>query len=472
MKTPMISLVDFVQSTCHKPAIRGQNKTIGRDTIFGLGGSFVLKIKMIGRISALGLAAGGAFTATVVQAQEAGEAEVDAFIAASANPAAAMASARSQAQAGDVTGAAATLERALLSDPNANDVRLFYAGLMCQLDDPQGARVELTKLDGQAISDQDWAATNTACGGALTRPEAPAPAGAAGLTGEAYVGLAYDSDALGPIAVQFESALLPVKHQDGLAAIAGLKFNGKSSGYYDKGGFYGSFNLRAKHDVSGPSQRYETGELRAGFGRVAPGADYAIGAVFRHARLFDQAYASEVGGQAQIGMAAGSGGRIVVRAEAVRQYYEVLGPGKLGNGWRYDLGLSYEKKLGEDKWLALGVAAELKDAQLRTARYTGGRAFVAFQTTVDDKGQYFNLSATLRYIDFKDKAPTPDRRDLRGTARAAYGIPLSQTGLSLEAAISYTARSVANRSTNNLPLFSRIADYSSAGAELRLVWKF
>jgi hypothetical protein len=432
----------------------------------------VLKIKQIGRVSALGLAAGGLWSAPAVQAQEAGEAEVDALITASASPASAIAAARNQAQAGDVSGAAATLERAMLNDPNANDVRLYYAGLLCQLDDVQGARIELTKLNGQMISDQDWNATNNVCGGALTRPEAASSGGAAGLTGEAYIGLSYDSDALGPIAVQFETALLPAKHQDGLAAIAGLKFSGKTNGYYDKGGFYGSFNLRAKHDVSGPAQRYETGELRAGFGRESQGADYAIGGVFRHARLFNQAYVSEAGGQAQVGIAAGAGARLILRGEAVRQYYEALGPGKLGNGWRYDLGVTYEKQLGDDKWLTFGIAAELKDASLRTARYTGARAFVSYHTPVGSKGQYFNLSGTLRYIDFKDKSPTPDRKDLRASARAAYGIPLSANGLTLEGAISYTARSVSNRSTNNLPLFSRIADYSSAGAELRLVWKF
>jgi Tetratricopeptide repeat len=432
----------------------------------------VLKIKAVVRVSALGLAAGCVFAAPAVSAQEAGEAEVDALINASANPASAIATARSQAQAGDVTGAAATLERALLGDPNATDVRLFYAGLMCQLDDAQGARVELAKLDGQALNDQDWNATNSACGGGLVRPTAPAPGGAAGLTGEAYLGLSYDSDAFGPLAVQFETALLPAKHEDGLAAIAGLKFSGKSDGYYNGGGFYGSFNLRAKRDLSGPAQRYETGELRAGFGREVPGADYAIGGVFRHARLFNQAYVSEAGGQAQFGLGAGSGGRILLRGEVVHQSYEALGPGKLGNGWRYDLGASYEKQLGDDRWFTFGVAAELKKGKLRSNGYTGARAFAAYQMPVGEKGQYFNLSATVRYIDFKDKPPTPDRKDLRGTARAAYGIPLNSDGLTLEGAASYTARSVTNRSTNNLPLFGKIADYSSAGAELRLVWKF
>jgi Tetratricopeptide repeat len=432
----------------------------------------VLKINNMVRVSALSLAVGSVFAGSAASAQEAGEAEVDALINASANAASAIAAARSQAQAGDVTGAAATLERALLGDPNATDVRLFYAGLMCQLDDPQGARVELAKLAGQTIKDEDWNATNSACGGSLERPTAAAPGGAAGLTGEAYVGISYDSDALGPLAVQFETALLPAKHQDGLAAIAGLKFSGKTEGYYGGGGFYGSFNLRAKRDLSGPAQRYETGELRAGFGREAAGTDYAIGGVFRHARLFNQAYVSEAGAQAQLGFGAGSGGRILLRGEAVHQSYEALGPGKLGNGWRYDLGVTYEKQIGEDKWFTFGVAAESKKGKLRSNSYSGVRAFGAFQMPVGDTGQYFNLSATLRYIDFKDKPPTPDRKDLRATARAAYGIPLNADGLKIEGAVSYTARAVTNRSTNNLPLFGRIADYSSAGAELRLVWKF
>ena len=67
-----------------------------------------------------------------------------------------------------------------------------------------------------------------------------------------------------------------------------------------------------------------------------------------------------------------------------------------------------------------------------------------------------------------------DRKDTRIFARAAYGIPLADTGLTLEGALSYTVRSVQNRVTAipAPPLVARVADYDSLGAEVRISWKF
>ena len=385
-----------------------------------------------------------------------------------------MSSARNQAQNGDLTGAAATLERALLAKPNAHAVRLLYVGILCRLDDVQGARVELASLDGQRIDDADWNEANGACGEGLTRPQAAAGGSDNGISGQIWAGLAFDSNASGALAVQFDVLNLPIPNRDGLAVIAGMRFSGKSEGYRDKGGAYGSFSLVAKNSIDGPDQRYELGELRAGFGRQSDGSDFAVGAVLRHARIFNQSYMSEAGAEARVGLMSSDTSRLYLRGEASYQWYGKLGPGNGGDGWRLDAGIGYEKKLGENSWFAAGAAFEHKDAKVRDSGYVGGRLYAAWQRPVGTNGAYLNLSSTLRYIDFKDSPPLLDRRDLRATARGAVGLPLTDTGLILELGGSYTARQVANRATVNPrpPFQLDVADYGNFGAEARLIWKF
>ena len=114
------------------------------------------------------------------------EQDIEALVAESQSPTDAVATARQQTSAGDLTGAASTLERALLEDPNANDARLLYAATLCRLGDPQGARIEIGKLNRQDVTPAMFSEANEACGGALNRP-APAENGSSsGVSGEVY----------------------------------------------------------------------------------------------------------------------------------------------------------------------------------------------------------------------------------------------------------------------------------------------
>lgn len=426
----------------------------------------------LARASMAALGASAAFAAPAAIAQESDTSALDALVDASANPASAVSTARAQAQQGDLTGAAATLERALLADPNAHDARLFYAGLMCRLDDAQGARVEVAKLAGQNFSDGAWNEAAAACGGVLARPEAP-KGSTTGLQGEIAMGVAYDSDALGPLITQIDLPVIGVRRDEGFSWIASARIAGKGKNYASGGDFYGSFNLRSKRSMDGPKQQYDTTEFRAGYGRAAESTDFAVGGVLRHARLFDDPYVTEYGGQAEIGFAKTETSRVVLRAEAVQQDYEKIGPGAFGTGMRYDLSLALEKKLGEDSWLAIGVGAETKDGKVRDFGYNGGRLFASYRRAVGEAGAYFNLATTLRYVDFKDRAPAQDRKDVRGFARAAYGMPVAKDNLILEGALSYTYRGVKDSNTATPPVaVINIGNYHSVGAELRLIWKF
>ena len=80
--------------------------------------------------------------------------------------------ARRQAAASDLLGALGTLERVLFAFPEAVPPRLLYASLLCRLDDPEGAELELGLLAGKRIDDSDWAGVAAACG-PVPRPAPP-----------------------------------------------------------------------------------------------------------------------------------------------------------------------------------------------------------------------------------------------------------------------------------------------------------
>ncbi|MEO9130167.1 MAG: hypothetical protein ABI240_03050 [Sphingomonas sp.] len=72
--------------------------------------------------------------------------------------------ARQQMRSGDLTGAVATLERVLINHPDAGDVLLLHASLLCRLDDAGGARIEIDEVRDRSISGPAWAEATAACG--------------------------------------------------------------------------------------------------------------------------------------------------------------------------------------------------------------------------------------------------------------------------------------------------------------------
>lgn len=418
---------------------------------------------------AVGISAAIGFAFPAV-AQQDSEQAIDALIDES-SPAHALATARAQTGAGDLLGAAATLERALLADPNANDARLMYAATLCRLGDPQGARIEIAKLNRQDFGDAAWAETESACGGDLARPTPPPDQAGERLSGEAYAGLAYDSDARGAIALQIDYGGTPINRDDGLSMIAGVRLGMRSPSYASRGGLYGSLAVSTKHDLSGPNLNYQLGEVRAGLGREHGNFGFGVGAVARHIRLSGNPYVTEIGGQGELLFGNPDKHRLRLRAEAVDQSYQQGYPGSDADGMRYDLSAALETRLAGKGWASVGLGGEIKDADRRDLGYRGGRLFGVVQLPVGEHGQYVNLSGTLRRIDFRNNPPFADRRDTRAFARAAYGVPLIRQ-LILEGAASYTLRSSKLRSTTPYPLFGDLATYRSVGGEARLVWKF
>ncbi|MBT0670974.1 hypothetical protein HT136_21620 [Novosphingobium profundi] len=90
--------------------------------------------------------------------------EIESEADTSATAAGAQALARTKAEAGDLTGAVAVLERYLLVDHEALEPRADYAILLCRLDDVEAGRFEGAKIASEANSGAALERVGQACG--------------------------------------------------------------------------------------------------------------------------------------------------------------------------------------------------------------------------------------------------------------------------------------------------------------------
>ncbi|MES2441300.1 MAG: hypothetical protein V4574_00600 [Pseudomonadota bacterium] len=407
-------------------------------------------LRLAALASAMGLAA-------PALAQDVSEAEIDALIDGSSTPEAALALARSQAADGDLMGAAATLERALLANagPATAPVRLYYAAILCRLGDAQTARAELARVDGRAVTDAAWDETRAACGDV----ERPAAGRSGGLHGEISAGIAYDSDLAGSLLVQLDlPGALP--RDDGLSFTGSARLSGRAP---TGGAFvYGSAGVLTRNTISGPSADYQVGDLTLGFGRRGGGLELSLGGIVRHTRIDSDPFVTELGGEAQLAVLMGDG-RLTLRGEVVQQNYNASTALFSRDGLHYDAGLGYQGGSGTTGFW-LGAAYERKDADTARTGYSGVRGYAGLRETLSPSGTYASLAAIVRYVDYVDAPGFVPVSETRWFSRAALGVPLGRDGLALEAAGSYSWR-VYNSA-------SGFKDYENVGGELRLVWNF
>lgn len=398
------------------------------------------------------------------RAQDA-EAHIDLVLDASADADGARRLARTQASAGDMSGAASTLERALLREPrtgtDADMLRLEYAALLCRLDDRARAQYQLGNVSN--ANAPEWERVRAACGD-IAIPTAQSPA-SDGLRGAVWAGLAFDGDAYGQIQNDPFIANTPAARDDGVSFVAGLSLQGRGAAGGRSFVYYGADALTKNSILAGPRVHYQVGSARLGFGTaLAERGDFMLGGVIRHARLSDAPYVTEYGGQVSVGIRTTPTTRWSIDGEIVAQDYHGLAFGATRDGTRYDVGIVHRQTPDAGARWVLGAAFEAKDARDRTLAYTGGRAFGAVEWPISDNGSYANLSATVRYLDYRDPSLTVrGDREWRGFLRGAIGIAAG-SGWFVEPAVSYTTRIIDSPSPQR--------DYSSVGAELRLVHRF
>ena len=395
-------------------------------------------------------------------AQDTSDAEIDALIDASATPEGALATARLQAGEGDLTGAAATIERALLVDPDggSTSLRLYYAALLCRLDDDAGATTQLRALDGRGLGDPVWSEVRAACGGRVYAGPGPGRR-QDGVSGEIAAGIAYESDAAGAALVQFD---IPgaVVEDDGLVAFGSLQFDGRAG--FDGGFVYGSAALVTRNPLSGIADDYQIADLSLGLGAIAGRAEISAGGVLRHALVAGDGFLTELGGAAEIALPAGADGRMALIGQYVDQSYADSVAGFSRDGARFDLALLYQGRIDDRFHFYSSSAFERKAAETDGLGYRAARLSFGLRAPLTEAGVYGTLASTLRFARYDDAAGSPRVSERRYYTRAAIGLPLGSEGMAVEGGVNFSSRDY-----NQASMFR---DYRSVGGELRLVWNF
>jgi hypothetical protein len=356
---------------------------------------------------------------------------------------------------GELIPAAMALERLLAIYPDAADARLYYASLLCKLTNQTGAGEQIAMLDGQTYQRDMWARMTAACG-PMARPRSHVIR--YGLTGELTAGVAYDSDVLGSLAVQFTvpGFVGPAQEASSLTGSAKLAGNWRAG----KGYVYTNVSGRTKNDFAGRRSDYQLGEIAIGFGA----GSFSAGAVARYAQIVEKRFVTELGVQGEANVSAGAGQRLTVRGEVVHQDYAASTAQFSRNGARFDASVHFESQgRGGISWVG-GGAFELKNSKARAEGYVGGRVFAGARVAIGSQGTYANLSGTYRFSRFLNAPAAQPRHDRRLLGRIAFGTPLGLRGIVAEAATSYTDR--------RFSLATGQRSVSNIGTELRLIWKF
>ena len=396
--------------------------------------------------------------------QTAPDPDIDQLLDASASPEGAMNTARGQIDAGNLTGAAATLERALLAHPDLTDetLRITYVQVLCRLDDHRRAAVELLRIDGNRLGDADWTATTAVCG-PLTRPAAATVASDTAVSGQIGVGVAYDSDLVGALSTVFTFPGAPHLDGGGFSALVTADVRARfATG--SRSFAYAGVEAISKDGISGPTSDFQLGTLHLGFGVSAGSVDLSAGVVGSYARIFSHDFYGEYGGEAAITYRLGSRSRLKLEGLVVHQNYSLGIPGFFDrDGTRYDVSLLWHGEAARFVY-ELGGAYENKTANTRYLGWQGYRLFAGVRAPLTRSGVYAGLSGTYRYVDYRDQQYILDDREDRYYARAAFGVPLDRNGLAVEAGVSYAVRDYRDDPFTQ--------NYSSVGGDLRLVWNF
>ena len=385
-----------------------------------------------------------------------------------------LAYAQKRANAGDLIGAAAALERLLLIKPNWHAARLFYAAVLIRLDDLQAAKRELTLLkDVKLAADQEAERTKY-------ERLADHKTARTRFSGEASIGLAYDSNAVAALANAVNlGAGIPVE-DDGLAILASARL-GVATQLSDRVELFGGIAALSKTDISGPDQRYIRADGNLGVGFAAGGLGVRASGIVRDVSIFGSHYETDYGGRLEVTRKLNPRTGLNAALEVVQQNYNepdfaVDPQGNQGrDGARIDGEVGFVTRLTARQTFAFNIGYEDKDASYRPFAYHGAFASVAYSALLG-RGSYLSFAGQVRDYRYKaaDLLITPVvRHDVRSFARLALGGPLSaftasgstadfREHLILEGAISYTRRDAR----------APYLDYDSFGAETRLIYRF
>lgn len=337
--------------------------------------------------------------------------------------------ARQQVAAGDLTGAAVTLERILITYPNLQDIRLFYAIVLYRLDNYLEAEAELRRINVELLPDELKSEVGKYLDLIERRRQKTRYYAIAG------VGVQYDSNATAAPSSERVSVFdvqFPVSGaEDDFGLFARASF-----------GFSHDLGLQIESDVVGDLTFYgreqvevESQDLRLVFGNLGTvhhfvWGDLEPGVTFGWLELSNQTFYHTIG--PRVGVKRRINQDVTLRGEASVTYESFHGiresqTASDRTGGRYDFGAGFDYTLTPTNLLRVKAIVTRKDAREDFEEYYGAR-IEATLTTLLFGDHFLQTGAILGFRDYDDPDPffsSRTRRDEFGLLRLAYGVPLS-----------------------------------------------
>lgn len=417
-------------------------------------------------------------TSVQAQAQDQAQISFEQIYAAPDDEQLNLAYAQQQADKGELSDAAATLERMLYGKPNWDSVRLFYALVLYRLDDRRAAQHELSLLDDRPLTPAQRE-TFDAYQASFTESNEDVASAATGLRGRLAIGARYDDNAGNAIGdVVFggndkpDESLLFQSITEYSAPIA----DGSSTSLVLRG----DVQLRRHEDVSRAD--YDVYGLQGGFkGALDNGIGWTARAEFLRVNVATERYLNR--GGATVGLN-GSFSDETLWTLAVSGYGEDFfnlnfttnETERNGNKYIADAGVSHQ--FGPTLNVGVNVAYEDKSARNAALAYDGWR--LRGRGTLDlGKDIYLRADAEYRQLDYDADSPFlfpfAARADDNLRLRGALGVPVNSLAqmfggegaeftqdMTLEFGFNYY-----NRDTN-IP----DADYENLGGGIKLIYGF
>lgn len=386
--------------------------------------------------------------------------------------------ARQEANAGNLLGSAATLERLLIMDPAWDDARLFYAAVLYRLGDFQGAEREIRLLEQRPLSpdlNEQLDKFKQRVRGKLKKSS---------LTGNVAIGVSYDDN----VAVNADDPTLAVTDNPDTSLTGRLR--AKYS--YDIGGAQdmkfialGSTYSKLYEDFGRVDFNFLAGKV--GFEGADGPYDWMVTLDVKNLDVAGDQYLTEVGIDARIKRELTSKTTLQFDGDYGDQHYDNIVIGaqptvieNLRSGVKYSGVVSLNRKFGTGIRGSVGVGLQTKKAEFNAYAYDA-KLVTASASKSFRNGSYAIGSYFYRDVEYRETDPTiagvgpAPRSEDRHYGRAALGVPVGAIINTDNANLQKTLDSVIVEASvfhDERQANFDVYDYDNTGAEVQIIWRF
>lgn len=349
-----------------------------------------------------------------------------------------LAYARQQVAKGELQQAASALERLLLLRPNWDAARLFYGVVLYRLDDLEGAKRELSVLEGRGLSasQEKDRARYFALASRKTQSFRKSAQFSLGARLDSNPGLYADDVSLRPTGVNSEDVGFTVASKFRLEKDVDL--NQGDYLFFQTNGFLNEFLSVNNADLV--ASRGKAGVVLHGSDKV-----FTPYVLFGTSFLQYEQFRHQLGGGVDTHWSLGSKVNFYLNGRVAYEDYHATSFSAVGNqrdGWNAAVSSALSWKFSDKQNFRLHGQWARKEAQNNGFAYNQGKIGVTSLSLLGE-GRYLSLSASYTNTGFDQadnfNSTTITRKDDTFRGRAAYGTPLSilfqSTGIALPESI-------------------------------------